>query len=201
MTTTTPSATPPSPIAQPISRFPVPDLDSLPDDIRQRILAVQEKSGFIPNVFLVLAHRPDEFRAFFAYHDALMDKPGNLTKAEREMIVVATSNANQCQYCVVAHGAILRIRAKNPLVADQVAINYRKADITERQKAMLDFGMKVSQAAHTVGEADFAVLQGHGFTQDDIWDIAAIASFFGLSNRMANVTSMRPNDEFFSLGR
>ena len=201
MTTTTPSATPPSPTAQPISRFPVPDLDSLPDDIRQRILAVQEKSGFIPNVFLVLAHRPDEFRAFFAYHDALMDKPGNLTKAEREMIVVATSNANQCQYCVVAHGAILRIRAKNPLVADQVAINYRKADITERQKAMLDFGMKVSQAAHTVGEADFAVLQGHGFTQDDIWDIAAIASFFGLSNRMANVTSMRPNDEFFSLGR
>lgn len=192
-----------SPTAQnhPISRFPVPQLKDLPDDIRQRILAVQEKSGFIPNVFLVLAHRPDEFRAFFAYHDALMDKPGNLTKAEREMIVVATSNANQCQYCVVAHGAILRIRAKNPLVADQVAINYRKADITPRQKAMLDFGMKVSQTAHSVGDEDFALLQEHGFTQDDIWDMAAIASFFGLSNRMANVTSMRPNDEFFSLGR
>lgn len=190
-----------TPVQHPISRFPVPELAALPEDIRQRILAVQEKSGFVPNVFLVLAHRPDEFRAFFAYHDALMDKPGNLTKAEREMIVVATSNANQCQYCVVAHGAILRIRAKNPLIADQVAVNYRKADITERQKAMLDFGMKVSQAAHAVGDADFAPLQAHGFTQDDIWDIAAIASFFGLSNRMANVTSMRPNDEFFSLGR
>lgn len=190
-----------TPVQHPISRFPVPELATLPEDIRQRILAVQEKSGFVPNVFLVLAHRPDEFRAFFAYHDALMDKPGNLTKAEREMIVVATSNANQCQYCVVAHGAILRIRAKNPLIADQVAVNYRKADITERQKAMLDFGMKVSQAAHAVGDADFAPLQAHGFTQDDIWDIAAIASFFGLSNRMANVTSMRPNDEFFSLGR
>ena len=190
-----------TPVQHPISRFPVPELAALPEDIRQRILAVQEKSGFVPNVFLVLAHRPDEFRAFFAYHDALMDKPGNLTKAEREMIVVATSNANQCQYCVVAHGAILRIRAKNPLIADQVAVNYRKADITERQKAMLDFGMKVSQSAHAVGEADFAQLQTHGFTQDDVWDIAAIASFFGLSNRMANVTSMRPNDEFFSLGR
>lgn len=190
-----------TPVQHPISRFPVPELAALPEDIRQRILAVQEKSGFVPNVFLVLAHRPDEFRAFFAYHDALMDKPGNLTKAEREMIVVATSNANQCQYCVVAHGAILRIRAKNPLIADQVAVNYRKADISERQKAMLDFGMKVSQAAHAVGDADFAPLQAHGFTQDDIWDIAAIASFFGLSNRMANVTSMRPNDEFFSLGR
>ncbi len=185
----------------PISRFPVPELHDLPDDIRQRILAVQEKSGFVPNVFLVLAYRPDEFRAFFAYHDALMDKPGNLTKAEREMIVVATSNANQCQYCVVAHGAILRIRAKNPLIADQVAINYRKADITPRQKAMLDFGMKVSARAHEVNDEDFATLQAHGFTQDDIWDIAGIASFFGLSNRMANVTSMRPNDEFFALGR
>src|SRR5574344_1503698 len=185
----------------PISRFPVPELHDLPDDIRQRILAVQEKSGFVTNVFLVLAHRPDEFRAFFAYHDALMDKPGNLTKAEREMIVVATSNANQCQYCVVAHGAILRIRAKNALIADQVAINYRKADITPRQKAMLDFGMKVSARAHEVNDEDFATLQAHGFTQDDIWDIAGIASFFGLSNRMANVTSMRPNDEFFALGR
>ena len=185
----------------PISRFPVPELHDLPDDIRQRILAVQEKSGFVPNVFLVLAYRPEEFRAFFAYHDALMDKPGNLTKAEREMIVVATSNANQCQYCVVAHGAILRIRAKNALIADQVAINYRKADITPRQKAMLDFGMKVAARAHEVNDEDFATLQAHGFTQDDIWDIAGIASFFGLSNRMANVTSMRPNDEFFALGR
>ncbi len=185
----------------PISRFPVPELHDLPDDIRQRILAVQEKSGFVPNVFLVLAYRPEEFRAFFAYHDALMDKPGNLTKAEREMIVVATSNANQCQYCVVAHGAILRIRAKNALIADQVAINYRKADITPRQKAMLDFGMKVSARAHEVNDEDFATLQAHGFTQDDIWDIAGIASFFGLSNRMANVTSMRPNDEFYGMGR
>lgn len=187
--------------AHPIGRFPIPELSTLPDDIRQRIVAVQEKSGFIPNVFLVLAHRPDEFRAFFAYHDALMDKAGNLTKAEREMIVVATSNANQCQYCVVAHGAILRIRAKNSLIADQVAINYRKADITARQKAMLDFAMKVSQAAHAVSDEDFAVLHAQGFNDDDVWDIAAIASFFGLSNRMANVTSMRPNDEFFSLGR
>ncbi|RKP46943.1 peroxidase-related enzyme [Trinickia fusca] len=184
-----------------ISRFPVPDLASLPDDIRQRIDAVQEKAGFIPNVFLALAHRSDEFRAFFAYHDALMDKPGNLTKAEREMIVVATSNANQCQYCVIAHGAILRVRAKNPLIADQVAVNYRKADISERQKAMLDFAMKVSNAAYAVNDSDFEVLRGHGFTDEDAWDIAAIASFFGLSNRMANVTSMRPNDEFYTLGR
>ncbi|MDK3019600.1 peroxidase-related enzyme [Pseudodonghicola flavimaris] len=185
----------------PISRFPVPALDEMPEDIRNRILAVQEKSGFIPNVFLVLAHRPDEFRAFFAYHDALMDKPGNLTKAEREMIVVATSNANQCQYCVVAHGAILRIRAKNPQIADQVAVNYRKADITPRQRAMLDFAMKVSQEAHQVGEADFDTLAGHGFEPEDVWDIAGIAAFFGLSNRMANVTSMRPNDEFYAMGR
>lgn len=184
-----------------ISRFPVPEIKDLPDDIRERILAVQEKSGFVPNVFLVLAHRPDEFRAFFAYHDALMDKKGGLTKAEREMIVVATSNANQCQYCVVAHGAILRIRAKNPLIADQVAVNYRKADLTDRQKAMLDFGMKVSQAAYAVNDTDFEVLKGHGFSMDDIWDITGIAAFFGLSNRMANVTSMRPNDEFYSMGR
>jgi uncharacterized peroxidase-related enzyme len=182
-------------------RFPVPALSDLPDDIRERILAVQEKSGFIPNVFLVLAHRPDEFRAFFAYHDALMDKPGNLTKAEREMIVVATSGANQCQYCVVAHGAILRIRAKNPLIADQVAINYRKADITPRQKAMLDFAMKVSASAHVVGDDDMAALHSHGFDDEDIWDIAAIAAFFGLSNRLANVTNMRPNDEFYTMGR
>jgi len=197
---TAPSAPTPPP-AFPIGRFPVPDIASLPEDIRQRIAAVQEKAGFVPNVFLVLAHRPDEFRAFFAYHDALMEKPGNLTKAEREMIVVATSNANQCQYCVIAHGAILRIRAKNPLVADQVAINYRKADITPRQKAMLDFALKVSQAAHEVGEGDFDTLRGHGWTDEDAWDITAIAAFFGLSNRMANVTSMRPNDEFYTMGR
>lgn len=184
-----------------VSRFPVPDLADMPDDIRNRILAVQEKSGFIPNVFLVLAHRPEEFRAFFAYHDALMDKPGNLTKAEREMIVVATSNLNQCQYCVVAHGAILRIRAKDPLIADQVAVNYRKADITDRQKAMLDFAIRVSTEAQKVSESDFATLRSHGFTEEDIWDIAAISAFFGLSNRLANVTSMRPNAEFYSMGR
>src|SRR5690606_1291400 len=160
-----------------ISRFPVPEISELPEDIRERILAVQEKSGFVPNVFLALAHRPDEFRAFFAYHDALMEKPGNLTKAEREMIVVATSNANQCQYCVVAHGAILRIRAKDPLVADQVAINYRKADIDERQKAMLDFAMKVSFQAYEIGDADFVALREHGFDDEDAWDIAAIAAF------------------------
>ncbi|PFH19026.1 MULTISPECIES: peroxidase-related enzyme [Burkholderia] len=185
----------------PISRFPVPALEDLPDDIRERIAAVQEKSGFIPNVFLTLAHRPDEFRAFMAYHDALMDKPGNLTKAEREMIVVATSSVNQCQYCVIAHGAILRIRAKDPLIADQVATNYRKADITARQKAMLDFAMKVSQTAHQVGEADFDALKSHGFTEEDVWDIAAISAFFGMSNRIANVTNMRPNAEFYALGR
>ena len=185
----------------PISRFPVPSLAQMPEDIRTRIEAVQEKSGFIPNVFLVLAHRPDEFRAFFAYHDALMDKPGNLTKAEREMIVVATSNLNQCQYCVMAHGAILRIRAKNPLIADQVAINYRKADITPRQKAMLDFAVKVSQSAEAVGEAEIEALKAHGFDEDDVWDIAGIAAFFALSNRMANVTGMRPNPEFYAMGR
>ena len=184
-----------------VSRFPVPELAELPDDIRSRILEVQEKSGFIPNVFLVLAHRPAEFRAFFSYHDALMEKEGNLTKAEREMIVVATSSHNQCQYCVIAHGAILRIRAKNPLIADQVAANYRKADITERQKAMLDFAIKVSSEAHEVSDADFATLATHGFTEEDTWDIAAISAFFGLSNRIANVTSMRPNPEFYAMGR
>ena len=189
------------PAAAPIGRFPVPALADMPEDIRARILAVQEKSGFVPNVFLVLARRPEEFRAFFAYHDALMDKAGNLSKAEREMIVVATSAANQCQYCVVAHGAILRIRAKNPLIADQVAINYRKADITPRQKAMIDFAMKVAFEAYAVNDDDHAALARHGFTPDDAWDIAAIAAFFGLSNRMANVTSMRPNDEFYTLGR
>lgn len=187
--------------AHPISRFPVPELDQLPDDIRAAILAVQEKSGFVPNVFLALAHRPAEFRAFFAYHDALMEKDGGLTKAEREMIVVATSGANQCQYCVVAHGAILRIRAKNPLVADQVAINYRKADITARQRAMLDFAMKVSQNAQAVDDADFDALAAHGFSHEDAWDIGAISAFFGLSNRFANLANLRPNDEFFLLGR
>ena len=184
-----------------ISRFPVPSIDALPADLQQRILAVQEKSGFIPNVFLALAHRPDEFRAFFAYHDALMDKPGGLSKAEREMIVVATSAANGCQYCVVAHGAILRIRARDPLLADQVAINYRKADITPRQKAMLAFAMKLSGDSASVSDADLAVLTEHGFSQEDIWDIGAITAFFALSNRMANFTNMRPNDEFYSMGR
>ncbi len=162
---------------------------------------MQEKSGFVPNVFLSLAYRPDEFRAFFAYHDALMEKDGGLTKAEREMIVVATSAANQCHYCVIAHGAILRIRAKNPQIADQIAVNYRKADITPRQRAMLDFAMKVSRAAEAISESDFAEIAGHGFSDDDIWDIAAISAFFALSNRMANVTAMRPNDEFYLMGR
>jgi len=184
-----------------ISRFPIPPIDSLPEDIRSRLLAVQEKSGFIPNVFLALACRPEEFRAFFAYHDALMDKDSGLTKAEREMIVVATSSANQCHYCVIAHGAILRLRAKNPLIADQIAVNYRKADITPRQRAMLDFAMKVSAAAHLISDADFAEIASHGFSDDDIWDIAAISAFFALSNRMANVTAMRPNDEFYMMGR
>jgi uncharacterized peroxidase-related enzyme len=185
----------------PISRFPVPDLESLPDDIRTRILAVQEKSGFVPNVFLALAHRPDEFRAFFAYHDALMEKPGGLSKGEREMIVVATSGLNQCIYCVVAHGAILRIREKNPQLADQIATNYRKADISERQKALLNFAIKVSQNSYQVGDEDLMQLRQHGFSDEDIWDIGAIAAFFALSNRMANLTSMRPNDEFYLLGR
>ena len=187
--------------SNPISRYPVPDLASLPADIRERIVAVQEKSGFVPNVFLTLAHRPAEFRAFFAYHDALMEKDGGLSKADREMIVVATSGANDCHYCVIAHGAILRIRAKNPLVADQVAINYRKADITPRQRAMLDFAMKVALDSGRVGDPDFAVLRDHGFTDEDAWDIGAIAAFFALSNRMANLIGMRPNDEFYLLGR
>jgi uncharacterized peroxidase-related enzyme len=188
----------PQPIAK---RFPTPAIDQLPPDIRDRILAVQEKSGFVPNVFLTLAYRPDEFRAFFAYHDALMEKDGGLSKAEREMIVVATSSANQCHYCVIAHGAILRIRAKNPQIADQIAVNYRKADITPRQKAMLDFAMKVSTQASMVSEPDFTELAAHGFSDDDVWDITAIAAFFALSNRMANVTAMRPNDEFYMMGR
>ncbi|MGO3934596.1 peroxidase-related enzyme [Rhodopseudomonas pseudopalustris] len=184
-----------------ISRFAIPSLAEMPDDIRTRILAVQEKSGFVPNVFLALAARPDEFRAFFAYHDALMEKDSGVSKAEREMIVVATSAANQCQYCVIAHGAILRIRAKNPLIADQIAANYRKADITPRQRAMIDFAMKVSREAEAVGDADFDALKRHSFSEDDIWDIAAVAAFFALSNRMANVTAMRPNDEFYLMGR
>jgi len=184
-----------------ISRYPVPKLEDLPDDIRARILAVQEKAGFVPNVFVTLAHRPAEFRAFFAYHDALMEKEGGLTKAEREMIVVATSGANDCLYCVVAHGAILRIYAKNPLVADQVAVNPNKADITPRQRAMLAFALKVALHSSQIGDDDFAALKAHGFSDEDAWDIGAIAAFFALSNRMAALVQMRPNDEFFLLGR
>ena len=187
--------------ARPISRYPVPSLEELPDDIRERILEVQEKSGFVPNVFLTLAHRPDEFRAFFAYHDALMLRSSGLTKGEREMIVVATSGANNCVYCVVAHGAILRIYEKNPLIAEQVATNYRKADIPPRQKAMLAFAMKVATASATIEDADFEALRPHGFSDEDIWDIGAIAAFFALSNRIANMIGMRPNDEFYLLGR
>jgi uncharacterized peroxidase-related enzyme len=186
---------------RPISRFPVPDVGSLPEDVRARILKVQEKSGFVPNVFLVLARRPDEFRAFFAHHDALIEKESGLTKGEREMIVVATSGLNDCLYCVVAHGAVLRIREKNPLLADQVATNYRSADITPRQKAMLDFAAKVSLRAHEVDDADIEELRGHGFSLEDVWDIGAISAFFAMSNRMASLTRMRPNDEFYSLGR
>jgi uncharacterized peroxidase-related enzyme len=188
-------------MSQPISRYPVPALESLPDDVRQRILEVQEKSGFVPNVFLALAHRPDEFRAFFAYHDALMLRPSGLTKGDKEMIVVATSGANRCLYCVVAHGAILRIYEKKPLVADQVAVNHRKADITPRQRAMLDFAMKVCLDSAAVEESDFATLRDQGFSDEDIWDIGAITAFFGLSNRMANLVSMQPNPEFYLLGR
>lgn len=184
-----------------ISRFQVPRLSELPSDIAQRIEAVQQKSGFVPNIFLALARRPDEFRAFFAYHDALMEKPGNLTKAEREMIVVATSSANQCQYCVIAHGAILRVRARNPQISDQIAANYRKADITSRQKAMLDFAMKVSTRAYEVEDHDMDALASHGFSEEDVWDIAAISAFFSMSNRLANAMNVRPNDEFYAIGR
>jgi uncharacterized peroxidase-related enzyme len=187
--------------APPVSRYPVPKLEDLPDDVRARIVGVQEKAGFVPNVFITLAHRPDEFRAFFAYHDALMQKDGGLSKAEREMIVVATSGANDCLYCIVAHGAILRIYAKNPLVADQIAVNYRKADISQRQRAMLAFAMKVAVNSVAIDDADFTALREHGFTDEDIWDIGAIAAFFALSNRMANMISMRPNDEFYLMGR
>ena len=186
---------------KPISRFPVPELKNLPEDIRETILAMQEKSGFVPNVFLALANRPDEFRAFFAYHDALMEKEGGLSKGEREMIVVATSAHNQCIYCVVAHGAILRIREKNLQIADQIASNYRKADITPRQRAMLDFALKVSKSSHEISNADIDDMRELGFSNDDIWDIGAISALFALSNRMANLTSMRPNDEFYLLGR
>lgn len=196
-----PASPMPAPPAAAISRYPVPALEDLPDDIRARIEAVQEKVGFIPNVFLTLAYRPAEFRAFMAYHDALMDKQEGLTPAEREMIVVATSSANQCQYCVVAHGAILRIYAKDSRIADQIAANYRKADIGPRQRAMLDFAMKVAAAAHEIEETDLAALEAAGFDRDEIWDIAAIAAFFGMSNRLANFTDMRPNDEFYMLGR
>ena len=184
-----------------ISRYPVPELKDLPADIRERIAAVQEKAGFVPNVFLTLAHRPDEFRAFFAYHDALMEKDSGLTKAEREMIVVATSGANQCQYCVLAHGAILRIRAKNPLIADQVAVNYRKADIPPRQRAMLDFAMKIALEPWTTGESVLESLRARGYSDGDIWDNGAGPGFFALSNRMANLINMRPNDEFYTMGR
>ena len=186
----------------PISRYPVPELKDLPDDLRTRILEVQAKAGFVPNVFLALAHRPAEWRAFMAYHDALLLKEtGNLSKGEREMIIVATSAANHCLYCVVAHGAILRIYEKNPLVADQLAVSPLKADITPRQKTMLAFAVKVCAASHTVDETDFAALRAHGFDDEDAWDITAITAFFGLSNRMANVTAMRPNDDFFLMGR
>ncbi len=184
-----------------VSRYPVPELANLPADIRDKILAVQEKAGFVPNVFLTLAHRPAEFRAFFAYHDALMEKDEGLTKAEREMIVVATSGANNCLYCVVAHGAILRIRAKNPRVADQLATNYRKADITPRQRAMLDFAMKLALDSGAVGDEDIAAVKAHGFDDEAVWDIGAITAFFAMSNRLANLTGMRPNDEFFLMGR
>jgi uncharacterized peroxidase-related enzyme len=185
-----------------MDRYPMPELRDLPEDMRQRILEVQEKSGFVPNVFLSLARRPAEWRAFFAYHDALMLKEtGSLTKGEREMIVTTTSAANNCLYCVVAHGAILRIYEKKPLVADQVAVNYRKADITPRQRAMLDFAMKVCLRSHEIEEADFQALHPHGFDDEDIWDIAAITAFFGLSNRMASFSNMMPNPEFYLMGR
>jgi uncharacterized peroxidase-related enzyme len=185
-----------------ISRYPIPDLADLPEDMRTRILEVQDKAGFVPNVFLALAHRPAEWRAFMAYHDALLLKEtGSLTKGEREMIIVATSAHNQCLYCVVAHGAILRVYEKKPLIADQVAVNHRKADISPRQRAMLDFAMKVCTESHAVEDADIAALRPHGFDEEDAWDIAAITAFFGLSNRMANLTGMRPNDEFYLMGR
>jgi uncharacterized peroxidase-related enzyme len=188
-------------VSQPISRYPVPKLEDLPLDIRDRMLQVQERAGFIPNVFLTLAHRPDEFRAFFAYHEALMLRDSSLTKAEKEMIVVATSGVNHCPYCVIAHGAILRIYAKNPQIADQVAVDHRKADITPRQSAMLDFALKLARTPEAVTEEDSQRLRAQGFGDEDIWDIGGITALFALSNRMAHLTGMRANDEFYLLGR
>jgi len=188
-------------MSHPISRFPIPALAELPDDIRARIVSVQDKAGFIPNVFLAWARRPDEFRAFFAYHDALMEKTGGLTKAEREMIVVVTSSLNHCHYCVIAHGAILRIRAKQPRLADQVAVNYLNSELTPRQRAMLDFALKIADRSHAVNEDDFAALRGHGLSDEDIWDVGSITALFALSNRMANLLALRPNDEFYTMGR
>jgi len=183
------------------SRFPFPALDTLPDDLQVRIKEVHDKAGFIPNIFLALAHRPDEFRAFMAYHDALMEKQGGLSLADREMIVVATSSANECLYCVIAHGALLRIRSKNPLLADQIATNYRKAEITEKQHAMLEFAMKVRDGGAAVSDVDFEHLHAHGFSDEDIWDIGSIVGLFALSNRLVNVVGIAPNDEFYMLGR
>jgi len=188
-------------MSESISRYPTADIMTLPDDLRDRVLVIQEKAGFVPNVFLALGHRPLELRAFMDYHDALMNKPSGLSQAEREMIIVATSNRNECLYCVVAHGAILRIRAKHALVADQVAVNYRKADISARQKAMLDFALKISHHAQATADEDFVVLRKHDFSDEDIWDIAAITAFFGLSNRMVNFASIQPNAEFFNMAR
>jgi len=184
-----------------ISRFPVPSLEQIPEDLRNRIVEIQEKTGFVPNVFLTLAHRPEELRAFMAYHDTLMDGDSGLSKAEREMIVVATSALNDCQYCVIAHGAILRIRARNPLLSDQVAINYQKADLTMREDAMIEFALKVASSSGALSDEDIAKVRAQGFSMEDVWDIGAITAFFALSNRMANLTSMRPNDEFFSMAR
>ncbi len=185
-----------------MNRYPAPDINDLPEDIKAKVLEVQAKAGFVPTVFLAMARRPAEWRAFFAYHDALMLKEeGSLTKGDREMIVTTTSAANHCLYCVVAHGAILRIYEKKPLVADQVAVNHHKADITPRQKAMLDFAMKVCLASHEISDDDFAPLHAHGFSDEDIWDIAAITAFFGLSNRMASFSNMMPNPEFYVMGR
>lgn len=185
----------------PISRYPVPALEDLPADLQERIVEVQSKTGFTPNVFLVLARRPDEFRAFFAYYDALMLRDGGLSKAEREMIVVATSAANACPYCVVAHGAVLRIYARNPILADQLAVNYRHADVTPRQRAMLDFSVKMARRPEEIEEPDMVALREAGFSDEDIWDIGAIAALFAMSNRLAHLTNMRPNEAFFSLGR
>ena len=186
---------------KPISRFPVPSLEQIPEDLRNRIVEIQEKTGFVPNVFLTLAHRPEELRAFMAYHDTLMDGDSGLSKAEREMIVVATSALNDCQYCVIAHGAILRIRARNPLLSDQLAINYQKADLTIREDVMVEFALKVASSSGALSDQDIAKVRAQGFSMEDVWDIGAITAFFALSNRMANLTSMRPNDEFFSMAR